>query len=381
MSGKGRIWPGEASAGRDDRTGAPVWQITSHPSINHNLYFLTSSFLPDERSLVFASFRTGSANFYRAGFPSGDIVQLTDGEGINSFSGLVSEDGSCLYYTRGGAIVACRLDTLAEEVIADFPGGKLGEVDLSSDGRWVVSAIRLGGENGIVVAATDGSGASIIHRQDRTIIHPQFHPTDPSLIEYAADPAPRMFLIRRDGTENRCLYEHDNDEFVVHETWLGDTGDLVFTVWPRALKRLRLADGAITTIAEFNAWHICPSRDGRGILCDTNCPDIGMQWVDVETGTRRVVCYPQSSNGGSQWPKGRYALKADFKAAAAAAGSDVGDELSWMEMKTDTVYGPQWTHPHPSLSNSGRYATFTSDRTGHPQVYVVGLEGLVSSSG
>jgi len=381
MSGKGRIWPGEVSAGRDDQTGATVWQITSHPSINHNLYFLTSSFLPDERSLVFASFRTGSANFYRAGFPSGDIVQLTDGEGINSFSGLVSEDGSCLYYTRGGAIVACRLDTLAEEVIADFPGGKLGEVDLSSDGRWVVSAIRLGGENGIVVAATDGSGASIIHRQDRTIIHPQFHPTDPSLIEYAADPAPRMFLIRRDGTENRCLYEHDNDEFVVHETWLGDTGDLVFTVWPRALKRLRLADGAITTIAEFNAWHICPSRDGRGILCDTNCPDIGMQWVDVETGTRRVVCYPQSSNGGSQWPKGRYALKADFEAAAAAAGSDVGDELSWMEMKTDTVYGPQWTHPHPSLSNSGRYATFTSDRTGHPQVYVVGLEGLVSSSG
>jgi len=38
------------------------------------------------------------------------------------------------------------------------------------------------------------------------------------------------------------------------------------------------------------------------------------------------------------------------------------------------IYGPQWTHPHPALSDSDRYATFASDRTGHPQVYVVGLE-------
>ena len=373
MSEKGKIWPSEAVAGRDEQTGARVWQMTSHPSINHNLYFLTSSFLPDERALVFASFRSGRPNFYRMGFPAGEIVQLTDSEGINSFSGVVSEDGRQLWFTRGSSIVVCRLDDLSERVVADFPGGKLGEVDLSVDGRWVVSAIRLGDENGIVVAATDGSEASIIHRQDRTIIHPQFHPADPNVIEYAADPAPRMFLIGRDGSGNRCLHEHDNDEFVVHETWLGQTGDLVFTVWPRSIKRMNLENGSISTVADFNAWHICPSRDGRFILCDTNCPDVGMQLVDVATGNRRAVCYPQSSNGGSQWAKGRYALKADFEAAARERGGSVGKELSWMEMKTDTVYGPQWTHPHPSLSVSGRLATFTSDRTGHSQVYVVDL--------
>jgi len=374
MSDKGRIWPGEATAGRDERTGAPVWQMTDHPSINHNLYFLTSSFLPDERSLVFASFRNGSANFYRAGFPTGRIVQLTDSEGINSYSAVLSADGGRLFFTRGSSIVVCRLDTLAEQIVAELEGGTLGEVDLSCDERWAASAVRLDGGNEILVAATDGSGASIIHREDRVIIHPQFHPSDPTVIEYAADPAPRMFLINRDGTGNRCLYENDNDEFVVHETWLADTGDLVLTVWPRALKRLRPADGTITTIAEFNAWHICPSRDGRFILCDTNCPDIGLQRVDVQTGKRRTVCYPASSNGGSQWPKGRYALKEDFEEAARASGRSVGHEMSWMEMKTDTVYGPQWTHPHPALSDSGRYATFASDRTGHPQVYVVGLE-------
>jgi hypothetical protein len=373
MGEKGQEFPCEAQRLRDEHTGATLWQMTSHRCINHHLYFLTSSFLPDERSLVFARFRDGAANFYRAGFPEGPITQLTDSADINSFSAVISRDGSRLFFTRGSSIIGLSLINLYEEVLADFPGGKLGEVDLSADGKWIVSAIRLEGQHGIVVAATDGSGGEVVHRQTRTIIHPQFHPTDPHLIEYAADPAPRMYLIRRDGTENRCLYAHGNDEFIVHETWLGDTGDLMFTVWPKALKRFRLSDGEITTIAEFNAWHICATRDGRTVMCDTNHPDIGVQLIDVASGRRRTVCHPGSSNRGSQWPKGRYALKADFEEAAKAGASDLASELSWMEMKTDTIYGPQWTHPHPSFSGSERFATFTSDRTGYPQVYVVEL--------
>ncbi|HSW46106.1 MAG TPA: oligogalacturonate lyase family protein [Phycisphaerae bacterium] len=374
MSDKGRLFPGEIIAGRDEQTGVAVWQVTNHPCINHGLYFLTSSFLPDEKSLVFAGFRNGSANFYQAGFPNGPIRQLTDSQGITSFSAVISEDGRRLYFTRGSSIVVLNLADLSEQVVADFPGGKLGEVDLSCDERWIASAIRVDGGHGIVVAASDGGGGGIIHRQERVIIHPQFHPADSSLIEYASDPAPRMHLINRDGRKNRLLYEHGNDEFVVHETWLGVTGDLVFTVWPKAIKRMRLPSRRIETIAEFNAWHISPSRDGRFIICDTNCPDVGMQLVDVATGRRRTICYPRSSNGGSQWAKGRYALKEDFEEAARTGRSSLGEALSWMEMKTDTVYGPQWTHPHPALSPSGRYATFTSDRSGHPQVYVVAIE-------
>jgi len=397
MSDKGRRWPSEAIAGKDERTGAAVWQITNHPSINHGLYFLTSSFLPDEKSLVLASYRSGAVNYYRVGFPGGEIVQLTDSDGICGFSGVISRDGSSLWFTRRASIVRLSLADLSEQEVVDFGAGTLGEVNLSDDERWVVSAIRFEGQHGIAVAAADGSGGSIIHRQARVVIHPQFHPADSTVIEYAADPAPRIHLIDRDGSDNRCLYEHGNDEFVVHETWLGGGGDLVFVHWPRAIRRMHLPPGRISvhpetlkshrrdagatlvsgctvsTIAEFNAWHICPSRDGKIILCDTNCPDAGMQIVDVATGKRRTLCYPGSSNGGSQWAKGRYALKADFEEAARSGASSLRDAMSWMEMKADTVYGPQWTHPHPALSPSGRYATFTSDRTGHPQLYVVAM--------
>jgi Tol biopolymer transport system component len=42
-----------------------------------------------------------------------------------------------------------------------------------------------------------------------------------------------------------------------------------------------------------------------------------------------------------------------------------------MENAGDTVYGPQWTHPHPSWSHEETQVSFASDRTGVTQVYVV----------
>ena len=93
-----------------------------------------------------------------------------------------------------------------------------------------------------------------------------------------------MYRVRRDGTEMDLLYDHGNDEFVVHETFLGSTGDLVFTVWPKALKRMSWLTGEISTIADFNAWHISPNRAGTKVLCDTNHPDVGLQLVDASNG-------------------------------------------------------------------------------------------------
>ena len=104
------------------------------------------------------------------------------------------------------------------------------------------------------------------------------------------------------------------------------------------------------------------------MLCDTVHPDIGLRLVDVETGEHTPICYPQSSSSGSQWKTDRYALAEDW--AAAQQTGDREKALSWMEMKVDTVYGPQWTHPHPSFSPDETAVVYTSDVSGHSQVYV-----------
>ena len=91
----------------------------------------------------------------------------------------------------------------------------------------------------------------------------------------------------------------------------------------------------------------------------------------MSTGQRRLICLSESSNQGTQWTKGRPATAEDF---AAAWQAEVARPLSWLEVATDTVYGPQWTHPHPCYSPDERLITFTSDRTGYPQVYVAEIE-------
>ena len=126
----------------------------------------------------------------------------------------------------------------------------------------------------------------------------------------------------------------------------------------------------ITPIADFNAWHIAPNRAGTTILCDTNHPDRGLYLVDAATGEKRHICMSEATNRGTQWETSRYALAEDF---AAAQSNSKSEALSWMETSADTVYGPQWTHPHPSFSADEMKVAFASDRTGTTQVYVVEL--------
>ncbi len=338
-------------------------QLTDHPSINHPGYFLESSFTPDGAAIIFTSYRTGTPQLFRLSYPELELSQLTSGGAIHPYSAAIRD--SRVFFVRGGTVCELRLDTGGERIIADFPGAQLGEVCPDWAGDWLVAAAKQGSTRGLVCGRVDGTGWHFI-AFPRTVIHPQFHPLEPEWIEFSGDPAPRMYRVRRDGTGMECLYQHENDEFVVHETFLGNTGGLVFTVWPRLICRMDWTTRQITTIANFNAWHITPNRAGTKILCDTNHPDTGIWLVDAATGTRDLVCEPQATCQGTQWKKSTYALAADF--AAAQTGN-----LSWMETPVDTVYGPQWTHPHPAFSHDEKHITFTSDRTGHAQVYLAEL--------
>ena len=366
---KASVHPSELREFQDSQTGAHIYQLTNDTSINHNLYFLTPSFTPDQGYLIFTSYRSEQPNFFKIEFPNGDIVQLTDADDIHGYSGVISKEGTELFYSQADAIKAIHLDTFEERVLAVFPGGGLGECSVSADEQFIVTAMKRDDKSHITVTATDGSGGEVIYTSpDQTIIHPQFHLKHPDLIAYSGDPAPRMWTIKRDGTENRSLYQHDNNEFLVHETFLGAQDELIVTHWPYSLRRMSLETLQMQTIADFNAWHIASNRDGTKVLCDTVHPDIGLRLIDVESGEHAPICYPKSSSSGSQWKTDRYALAEDW--AAAQQAGDREKALSWMEMKVDTVYGPQWTHPHPSFSPDETAVVYTSDASGHSQVYV-----------
>ena len=148
---------------KNSQTGTHIYQLTDHPSINHNPYFLTPSFTPDQGQIVFTSYRSGKLVFYKLEFPNGKIVQLTDADGVHGYSGIISKDGRELFSTRREAIKAIPLESLEERTLEEFDGGGLGECSLSGDEKHIVTAMKRASKSYITVTATDGSGGRVIH--------------------------------------------------------------------------------------------------------------------------------------------------------------------------------------------------------------------------
>ncbi|MCP5112691.1 MAG: hypothetical protein GY953_17845 [bacterium] len=354
-------WTPEWEEFRDEQTGTRVIRLTSADCVNHPLYYLTNSFAPDCRSLVFASNRTGKMDLFQVSLADGVIRRLTDLQGLQPFSGNLVEND--VYFSTGEQIHRLNQETLEDRVIADVSGAAFGEVTLNSDREWAAALITVDSTPAIMIVRTDGSKSFTILEGAHALYHPQFHPRDPDRLIYSADlPDPRLWTVRRDGSDDRCVYRNRPDEWFTHETFLGRTGRLILSHFHHSLTEVDLDSGERKTIAVMPAWHIAADREGKQIVCDTHLPDIGLCLVDPDTGEARTLCHPKASNQGSQWRQ---------EEPLAAGDTTPGWQTMAETETTETAYGPQWSHPHPSFSPDGRWVAFTSDVGGQPQAYVV----------
>jgi oligogalacturonide lyase len=112
--------------------------------------------------------------------------------------------------------------------------------------------------------------------------------------------------------------------------------------------------GAIRAVCDFNAWHPMIDRTGTRMITDTRNPDRGLQLFDPRhhAAAPQLLCQSEASSVGDHWDLGHCPYDDDA---------------------ARKVFAPQHTHPHPNFSPDGRFVVFTSDRTGHAQVYEVEL--------
>ena len=200
-----------------------IRQVTDGPHINHPTYFLQSSFFPGDPAMFFTSYRTGDAQLFEIALGSGETRQLTHGAPIHPFSAALHPDGATLVVTRGGELWAISRHAGRRRIFA-FGGAPAWRVLHQSRRRMADRGVSPASPHrGPCRDADSTARESTIIQFPRTVIHPQFHPLEPEWIEFSGDPAPRMHRVRRDGTGLECLYQHDNDEFIVHETFLGQS--------------------------------------------------------------------------------------------------------------------------------------------------------------
>jgi oligogalacturonide lyase len=355
----------------DSRTGVRVRQVTNNPTIHHHPFYYLPCMDDAMTRLFFVSHRTGSPEVWCEIRATGELQQLTDQPGLVEWSMHPSHDGRYAYYTSGQAAWRVNTETCKSERMLDFGnlakrekgmvGAAMGTTTLSHDDRYWAIPVKIGMKfNFIVIDTATGKHTTILEAD--TIAHPEFHPSDNTLLRYAGSYEQRIWVINRDGTDNRLVYHRkalskpNQFEWIVHETWRPGSREIITANWPRGCIGIDIDTGATRQVCAFNAWHPSINRQGTQMCADTTFPDIGLQLFDpcVGVGAPRTLCFPDATNEGRHWNTDHCPYD--------------DEEYKLGKWK---VYAPQHTHPHPSFSPDGRFVVFTSDRTEYSEVYEV----------
>lgn len=362
---KGQRYPSESRTYTDERTGARIRQVTNAPAIHQQPYFYIPAYDDAMQRLVFTTNRTGSSQIFVEDRTTGELVQLTDRpDAIGSV--FPSHNGQFIYFNAGAALWRVDTETCAEDMVVDYrqvvasPHAeqvRSGGLSLSRDDHWAVVSCTTDKETWMVVVNTHHQTWETILQRE-SIGHLQFCPDDANLIWYGVSLKDRVWLIQRDGTNNRRLYQRQPGQWITHESWLAGTREVAMVDWPHGILAVHADTGAVRQVTTFNAWHPSSNRDGTMMVTDTSFPDIGLQIFDPRDGigAPTPLCYPEASCLGDHW-KGPFPY----------------------EQGPIPIYAPGHTHPHPSFSPDGGFVVYTSDRTGTAQVYEVALPANASA--
>jgi len=334
-------------------------------ALQHHPYFYVPCYDDRMERLFFVSHRTGTPQIFVERRSDGRVLQVTQRSDLNEWSLHPSHDGRYVYYTAGPLACRTRLDDLREEIIADFDaapmlaggtvGDAMGVTSLSRDDAWWAVPVREQSAARLFVIDTRNGEKTCVVEAPRAF-HPEFHPDDPEWLRYSGPHDARAWVVRRDGSENRLVYRRDagRKEWVVHETWIPGTRDLLVVDWPRGLFRLDVDTQRRTEVSSLNAWHPVTDRTGSWIVADTRNPDRGICLIDLRRsyGEYSVACWSGASNQGDHWDV-RHCPYDDAPLAPRA---------------------PQHTHPHPQLSPDGQRIVFTTDAGGTPAVFEARLD-------
>jgi len=347
----------------DARTGRRVIQLTGDNSENRATYAALCPFDASEHYVVFASKRTGRWEIFRAEIQTGEIAQLSNREGVQWESHNVAPPGREVFYAAGREIWAVDVATGEERRAVDASAitsqPLRSYLTFDPQGRRVLIHYRphAGGADALAVAATDGSFIQPVFFRDEFMQHPRWVPHDERTASFAVHPDrqndPNETYERRARAWQLDLETGRAFPLLVmppgwrctHEFWAPD-GSRIFAHkkhvpnWvPCSIVSVPKGGGEITTHytdTRLKLGHSGAGPDGTWLITDVQEPnDNPLLRIDLTAGRAEILCWPDA---GISPDKSRYAA-----------------------------------HCHPSVSPSGRWAVYTSDRSGIPAVYLVEL--------
>ena len=125
----------------DEQTGTRVVRLTEPDHVSQHMYFYNRMTTADGSHLLYCAEIGGERQLYLMDLASGDAVQLTEGEGLDDYGGLIAADDQHIFYQQEQAIWKLSLETLERECVYRIPEGwNGGNWGMSEDNRFLAIA-------------------------------------------------------------------------------------------------------------------------------------------------------------------------------------------------------------------------------------------------
>jgi len=340
---KGRIFKPEKEIYVDKTSGLEIIRLTKGPWLDINRYFVTYSWTPDEKYIIFCSTRDGEIlQLYRID-KDGEIVQLTEGPQVKAYSACISKDGTEVYFPDGNQIKSVNIETLEEKTLYefDFIPSDFSPFTLSPDGNWLSVDFKVPGRREWRLGYLDieKKNLNIVYATDIIIDHSMFCPTDRNWILYAHEcPVDsltreylrvdqRMWLIKSDGSQIYPLYLQKIEEWITHEIWSPDGKGVYFINYPQGICYVNKDNSGYKLVAKGPYWHPSIHPNNKYLTADTQKGEVYV--ISIETDEKLLI-----TSGIRLYPSNYH------------------------------------KHPHPSFSPSGNYIIYWSNYFGTDDIHI-----------
>ncbi len=369
----------------DSITGAKVTRLTNPDHVSHHMYFYHNMITRDGKKLLYCAQIDGERQLYLLDMETGEAVQLTEGAGIEDYSGMLSPDDKYLFYIQEKRFMKMNLKTGETDCYYESPQGWKGSSPGPSDDYRYMAIVETKEDT---VAVKHGEGwnffrenclarplcrivyidvenkiSHVVMEEHCWLGHTQIRPHDPDTILFCHEGPydvidARLWLVQSDGSRLRCCRKQPEDLILTHEFWLPDGKKFAFVyreTTGKKIENIRMIEPETLEEEIFMECspyaHFITSRDGAYMVGDSQGSDIPIHLldhtkkeekkeiqndfiyiIDVKKKEERRLCYH-----GTSWK---------------------------------AIYGnPQDAHPHPFFTNDNRYVIFTSDKDGMPALY------------
>jgi len=351
---------------RDAETGREVWQMTQDDSDNVAPYMYCQALTPDERYLCFESNRTGGWRPYRLEIETGETRRLADLEDYARFSFNMRPGSTEMMFRAGQKLWGVDVETSDLRLMADF--GKLPDIEqvggiCVADAKGERLAMQYQDQAGrrcIAVAATADSDIATVFRREEGLQHILINPTHPHLVSFAVSPdrqndpddtharRARAWLLDTRTGEARPNLVMPPGYRATHEYWAPSGERLYF-------HKKTVGSGPGTQW--IPTWINSINLEGEDEQVHFESEDLFLGHSCINRAETRIISDEQRQGGRN------VLLDVDTQTMT-------GEVVCWPNLELKNELG---VHVHPSLSPSERFAVYTSNVTGRPQVYMVPL--------